>query len=41
MTIKEKEKILFDKLKIQNPAIVTDEIVDENQHLSSKTKYYM
>ncbi|WP_311481190.1 hypothetical protein [uncultured Anaerococcus sp.] len=38
MTIKEKEEILFDKLKLQNPAIITDGIVDENQYLSSKYK---
>lgn len=38
MTIKEKEEILFDKLKTENLAIVTDGIVDENQYLSSKYK---
>lgn len=38
MTIKEKEEILFDKLKSQNSAIITDGIVDENQYLSSKYK---
>ena len=38
MTIKEKEEILFDKLKSQNTAIITDGIVDENQYLSSKYK---
>lgn len=38
MTIKEKEKILFEKLRKDNHAIVTDGIVDENQYLSSKYK---
>lgn len=38
MTIKEKEKILFEKLKTENHSIVTDGIVDENQYLSSKYK---
>lgn len=38
MTIKEKEEILFYKLKSQNPDIITDGIVDENQYLSSKYK---
>ena len=38
MTIKEKENILFDKLGKENPAIVEDGIVDENEYLSSKYK---
>ncbi|WP_308749133.1 hypothetical protein [uncultured Anaerococcus sp.] len=38
MTIKEKEKILFEKLRKDNHAIVTDGIVDENEYLSSKYK---
>ena len=38
MTIKEKENILFDKLSKENPAIVEDGIVDENEYLSSKYK---
>ena len=38
MTIKEKENILFDKLSKENPAIVEDGLVDENEYLSSKYK---
>ena len=38
MTIKEKEKIIFDKLRKENISIVKDGIVDENQYLSSKYK---
>lgn len=38
MTIKEKENILFDKLSKENPAIVEDGVIDENEYLSSKYK---
>lgn len=38
MTIKEKEELLFEKLKKENHDRVKDEIVDENQYLSSKYK---
>lgn len=38
MTIKEKEELLFEKLKTEEHPIVTDGIVDENQYLSSKYK---
>lgn len=34
MTIKEKEKILFDKLKTQNHAIIEDGIVSEEEYLA-------
>lgn len=38
MTIKEKEELLFEKLKKENHDRVKDGIVDENQYLSSKYK---
>jgi hypothetical protein len=41
MSIKEEEKVLFDKLRDSNPIIVEDGIVDEAEHLASRYKYYM
>lgn len=38
MSIQEKEKIIFDKLKRENPTIVEDGVVDEKQYLESKFK---
>ncbi len=38
MSIKEEEKILFDKLRDSNPIIVEDGIVDEAEYLASRYK---
>lgn len=38
MSIKEEEKVLFDKLRDSNPVIVEDGIVDEAEYLASRYK---
>ena len=38
MSIKEEEKVLFDKLRDSNPIIVEDGIVDEAEYLASRYK---
>ena len=38
MTIKEKEEILFSKLRKENPFIVKVGVVDEIEYLSAKYK---